>query len=71
MLDAGPEGTIFFSITDFDKITKSKGEIVGDIEKAKIKLNIIVFKVKSDDIKKIVNCCLEKGGIYPGANRFT
>jgi len=68
LLDAGPDGNFFFSITEFDKNTKSKGRLVGTIKNAKFKLNIIVFQVKNDDIKKIVDACLKEGRIYSDEN---
>ena len=68
LLDAGPDGNYFFSITEFDKTAKSKGGMVGTIENAKLKLNIIVFQVKNDDIKKIVDACLKELRIYTDEN---
>jgi hypothetical protein len=68
LLDVGPDGNLFFSITEFDKKTKSKGRVVGPIGNAEFKLNIIVFQIKNDDIKKIVDACLMKGGICTDEN---
>ena len=68
LLDAGPYGSLFLSITEFDKNTKSKGSLLGTIENAKFNLNIIVFQVKDDDIKKIVDVCLKEERIYSDEN---
>jgi len=68
LLDAGPDGNLFFSITEFDKNAKSKGSLMGAIENAKFNLNIIVFQVKDDDIKKIADACIKEERIYSDDN---
>ena len=63
LLDSGTGCALFFSITDFDKSVKYKGNIINTISDTKLIINIIVFGVNVKDIEKIVNNALNKSGI--------
>ena len=60
LLDAGDFGHQFFSVTEFDKKPRCKGNISGNIDEAKLVLNVIVFGVGKDDIKKSVDRIMKK-----------
>jgi hypothetical protein len=60
LLDAGADGKLFFSTTEFDRKAKCKGNIEDKIISAKLGLNIIVFGVEVIDIENVVNEHLSK-----------
>jgi len=53
-LDAGPGGNYFFSITEFATRTKTKGRTISRIQTAIIKINVIVYHVSNEKLKRIV-----------------
>jgi hypothetical protein len=54
LLDAGADGKLFFSTTEFDRKARCKGKIEHKIVSAKLGLNIIVFGVEVSEIENVV-----------------
>jgi hypothetical protein len=60
LLDAGDFGQQFFSVTEFDKKPRCKGNISGNIDEAKLVLNVIVYGVGKDEIERAVDRIMKK-----------
>ncbi len=60
LLDAEDRGQLFFSITSFDEAIRYKGEIDGQIAKAELSINVIVYGVEETPIEKAVTKYLAK-----------
>jgi hypothetical protein len=54
LLDAGERGQLFFSITSFDEGARYKGAIDGEIIRAELSINVIVYGVEQEPIEGAV-----------------
>lgn len=55
LLDAGENGHLFFSITSFGEKARYKGELTGEIARAKLALNVVVYGVEKQSVDRAVH----------------
>ncbi len=53
--DAGENGTLFFSVTDFNEVPRFKSDIKGSIIQVDLTINVIVYGVTEGLIENIFN----------------
>jgi len=60
LFDAGERGQLFFSITSFTENPRYKGEIGGEIPKATLSINVIVYGIGEKPVEQAIQEGLRK-----------
>ena len=55
ILDGGSSGHLMFSVTSFDDDAHFKGVIKGEVKKAVLTINIIVYGIETSKIEALFN----------------
>ena len=53
-LDVKGNGHLFFSLTSFQEKARYKGELTGNIAKARLTINVIVYGVEQSSVERAV-----------------